>query len=77
VRSPSVSGIFPDDIISDLGRADLDIRGVRARKLIFTKIKPVKVREISERFWNIACTTHNFYFYSASVFPMAEIEPDK
>jgi hypothetical protein len=36
-----------------------------------------KAREISERFWNLACATHNFDFYAASLFPVTEIEPNK
>jgi hypothetical protein len=40
----------PDDIISDLGHADL----VLTRKLISEKSKVRKAREISERFWNIS-----------------------
>jgi hypothetical protein len=54
VRFPSVSGIFPDDIIIYLERADLDIRGVRTRKLILVKTKKLKVRKISKHFRNIS-----------------------
>jgi hypothetical protein len=67
VRFPRVSGIFPNDVIRYLGRADLDIRGagVRTRKLMASKTESSEVREISERFRNLACTTHSFHFYAA------------